>query len=141
MIIWDLKLGKIVKRLTSHQSLINRLMFVAPRVTTAFSAVNADHMTQQVAATAVATAAGGASVDANLDEEEHGPTCSYVKEQFLLTCSDDGTVHLYDFSPFSRVMQDGGTGPSAGLHTPASQQRSEYEELRTRRAGRRSAAE
>ena len=44
------------------------------------------------------------------DESERniqgGPTSSYVKDQFLLTCSDDGTVHLYDFSPLSRVVEN-----------------------------------
>ena len=34
VIIWDLKMGRVVKRMTSHSSLINRLLFVAPRVPT-----------------------------------------------------------------------------------------------------------
>lgn len=38
VIIWDLKMGRVVKRLTNHQSLINRLLFVAPRVPTTSSA-------------------------------------------------------------------------------------------------------
>jgi len=48
--------------------------------------------------TAGATDAGEAALDM-----DHGPATSFVKDQYLLTCSDDGTVHLYDFSPFSRM--------------------------------------
>jgi len=71
-------------------------------------------------------------------EDEHGPTSSYVKDQYLLTCSDDGTVHLYDFSPFSRVMD--APGSSQG-RSSSSQQRAEFDELRTRRSGRRQTAD
>lgn len=34
-IIWDLRTGRIVKRLANHTSLINRIVFVAPRVPSA----------------------------------------------------------------------------------------------------------
>jgi len=65
-----------------------------------------------------------------------------VKDQFLLTCSDDGTVHLYDFSPLSRMV-DGANG-GAGSHRNAGnsqQQKSDYDEMRVRRSGRRSTNE
>ena len=32
VVIWDLKMGKIVKRLNDHTQQINKLCFVAPRV-------------------------------------------------------------------------------------------------------------
>ena len=54
-------------------------MFVAPKVPSSSSGVNADVATQQAAAKAVAMA-GGSLTDANFDEDEHGPTCSYVKD-------------------------------------------------------------
>lgn len=34
VIIWELKSGRIVKRLNNHTSLINRVQFVAPKVVT-----------------------------------------------------------------------------------------------------------
>ena len=71
-------------------------------------------------------------------DEDHGPYSSYIKDQFLLTCSDDGTVHLYDFSPFSRVVDS--QGASQG-RSSSSNQRPELEEVRMRRSGRRLVAE
>jgi hypothetical protein len=50
-----------------------------------------------------------------------------------LTCSDDGTVHLYDFSPFSRVAEPGHSQKGS------SSQRNDFDEMRIRRSGRRSA--
>ena len=44
VIIWDLKMGRIVKRLMSHQSLINRLLFVAPRVPSNSSSAPDSHL-------------------------------------------------------------------------------------------------
>lgn len=55
-------------------------------------------------------ARAGEAGDAATESQIGGaPTSSYVKDQFLLTCSDDGTVHLYDFSPFSRVVEGAGS--------------------------------
>ena len=109
VIIWDLKLGRIVKRLTCHSNLINRLLFVAPRVQ---SPLAAQAPSDQAAARAgtVATLDGfkehGVLGEAGAPGQEStmggGPSSQFVKDQFLLTCSDDGTVHLYDFSPLSR---------------------------------------
>ena len=80
-------------------------MFVAPRVpSNASAAPQGDHssVAGQIVGNLVNAAAAG-DKDDKLDED-HGPYSSYIKDQFLLTCSDDGTVHLYDFSPFSRVV-------------------------------------
>jgi len=49
----------------------------------------------------------------------------------LLSCSDDGTVRLYDFSPLSRV------DPNVGQDTSKGDLNQEAEDLRIRRSNRR----
>ena len=104
-------MGRIVKRLMSHQSLINRLLFVAPRVPSSSSSAPDSHLSGAHATVRAFVADQDASRNSNntgSDPTMGGPASSYVKDQFLLTCSDDGTVHLYDFSPFSRVVEGAG---------------------------------
>ena len=40
IIIWDLKQGKIVKKLNHHQQLINRIQFVTPTIKNSSSKAN-----------------------------------------------------------------------------------------------------
>lgn len=131
IIIWDLKMGKIVKRITSHQSLINRTIFVTPRIPSPPSAADSQVNSAQYASRTLSAVAP----ESRLRENENGPTSTYVKDQFLLTCSDDGTVHLFDFSPFSRDLE------SDNGQRNSSSQRQDYDEMRVRRSGRRSGAE
>jgi WD40 repeat protein len=62
IIIWELATGRMVQKLQSHTSMINRIQFFSPRQNTK-------------------------------DAKSTDPL------QFLLSCSDDGTVRLYDFTP------------------------------------------
>ena len=67
-----------------------------------------------------------------IENQTYGPECFQVMDQFLLSCSDDGTVRLYDFSPLSRV------DPNATCDgTKGDQGSQEADELRVRRSNRR----
>jgi len=69
----------------------------------------------------------------SIENQAYGPETFQVSDQFLLSCSDDGTVRLYDFSQLSRfdpyACSDGSKGDQGSQ---------DAEELRVRRSNRRS---
>ena len=86
-------MGKIVKRLSDHQQQINRVIFVSPK------------FKEKSNQTLQSSRCPSHYILRDLNQptaSNSGIETSVVKSQFLLTCSDDGTVFLYDFSPFSR---------------------------------------
>ena len=119
VIVWDLKLGKIIKRLKGHNQQINRIVFVTPKVK---------------GASASAPQTQGSNYSALRDaaetfERESGPETTCVKNQYLLTCSDDGSINLYDFSQLSNKNN------SQSQNTRSSQ--ADYKDFSVRRSGRR----
>ena len=123
VIVWDLKMGRIVKRLKGHSQQINRIQFVTPKVKSAAPAAQPAHRANY-------------SVLRDAREpiyQDSGPDTTYIKNQFLLTCSDDGTVNLYDFSPLSKETD------SQSQRTRSS--KADYDDFRVRRSGRRGQAD
>ena len=119
-------MGKIVKRLSDHQQQINRVIFVSPK------------FKEKSNQTLQSSRLPSHSVLRDLNQpaaSNTGIETSVVKNQFLLTCSDDGTVFLYDFSPFSREQKgDDQRDRSKGS-------KADYDEFRVRRSGRRGQAD
>ena len=68
----------------------------------------------------------------SIENQTFGPEAFQVQDQFLLSCSDDGTVRLYDFSPLSRIDPSGSQDPTKGDNVSQ-----EAEDLRIRRSNRR----
>lgn len=132
IIIWELKTGKIVKKLKNHQQLINRIQFVTPKIksTVPAQAINASGTSgQQATVNELQTQFNQMTIE----NQAYGPETFQVSDQFLLSCSDDGTVRLYDFSQLSRfdpyACSDGSKGDLGSQ---------DAEELRVRRSNRRS---
>ena len=119
-------MGKIIKRLTNHTQQINQIAFVTPKVKNPPTQTDKPH--SQV----------NYSVLKDVGEpiyQNSGPETTTIKNQFLLTCSDDGTVNLFDFSPFSRETKV----DSQSQRTRSS--KAEYDDFRVRRSGRRGQAD